>query len=1176
MGSRMLDIRTTFAAATAVLLTAAAVFSAPAAQAAESQFYFLGRVVVNDAVQPARTEVYLRWDVLEGQLPPDVTAFRVLRNGTAVEPDFPALTVKPVPEIAALYQEPGQAPRRLETITRLAELASDAGRPFSANQFAGELHALIDPAADTFNAFWSMLGSRTDFNVARARNRGWIDTAPAGAGGGDIAGYELLAVNAAGATVKVGELDIDLTQVQQPLGATGFRQIRFTDYRCDLPESGKDHYTVMLDWVSPGAAVVTDRVAAQAYIAGFDIYRTTENLDPSVGTAPARDIAALAAGAGVDSRGRPQIPGLEKVNVSLIVDPGKRVADPDWVAARDRLREAGVALPEVPAENVPVEPRWLEARDTLARAGVRPGDRRAYYLVPRDFTGNYGPTAATIVQVPYLTRPPAPWNVRTFPDRTSADLTGGPETLALTWDEVNVDTYADAYTGTRLFCNIIEATTTGLLDYAPLGGNCAAGRNNSVRLDVNRYRVYRFTDFDVAGRFRDSDGDGVEDKAEVPDLDGNERYDLFERSLGTQCDATRQPAGAPNYLIWPAAGSGAELSIPRQLNPNARPVVRLRDRVPALVERESNGTIIVDNRDAVYWYRIASEAATPAAPVGRLSHLSAPQRGIFPDRDPPPPPIVDVEKPGEVVRGCRVETDPDAPWSFEEEVSSAKDEKGTSFTISCASGSYTASSLLSPNTNQCQQIASQCENQDVIIDFPATEKTGGVACDDLAIPEDIDFCKTGSVRLVPDLVEDLVPAEPGDLVPGGVTVTVNQPNDPTSRTCIALFENMDGTSTRVGSTCDPGGLIDYRPRGGQFCGYAIASDENNNISAVVHIPCTLSSSNPKPPAPPQILNFAVDDSLARFTFRLPAEEVATTLARLDFEPPGGETVRSVESIPVMAEEPGATVSFNVPVDPRQETKDRFCLSLLSVARDDGVGRARTSDWSSERCFTRTASGEDLPEYLPWPLVAGVPQGEPLEAGFVSGFRELEPFLALQLTQSPALLPAPNGIQDFPDCEFLRPGQANSTDPIVPELVARNFDTYQCLSGGFARSRSAIADSLNFILYRQSRVQGSAEPPSDWIQVSPLIDYVHFDRRVVAISDRQISIWTLNDPYIELVDNSDFSGNGVAVWFVDRYPFRLTRDNAGAEPYEWRYQAVYFDENQAPVEWRVSDWVGGAN
>jgi hypothetical protein len=423
-------------------------------------------------------------------------------------------------------------------------------------------------------------------------------------------------------------------------------------------------------------------------------------------------------------------------------------------------------------------------------------------------------------------------------------------------------------------------------------------------------------------------------------------------------------------------------------------------------------------------------------------------------------------------------------------------------------------------------------------------------------------------------VEELVPAEAGDLVPGGVTVTVNQPDDPTSRTCIALFENMDGTTTRVGSTCDPDGLINYRPRGGQFCGYAVVSDENNNLSAVVHIPCTLSPANPKPPAPPQILTFDVDDSLARFTFRLPAEQVATALARLVYEPPGGERSRSVESIPVIGEEPGASVSFNVPVDPRQGTKDRYCLSMLSVGREDGNGRARTSDWSAERCFTRTASGEDLPEYLPWPLVAGVPQGEPLAAGFVTGFRQLQPFLALELAQSPALLPAPNGIQDFPDCQMLRPGQSNVTDPVVPEIAERNFDTYQCLSGGLARSRLTLRESLNFILYRQSRVAGGV--PSDWIQVSPLIDYVHFDREVIEVSDRKISIWTLNDPYIELVDNSDFTDAGVAVWFIDRYPFRLSRDNAGAEPYEWRYQAVYFDENQAPVEWRVSDWVGGAN
>ena len=238
----------------------------------------------------------------------------------------------------------------------------------------------------------------------------------------------------------------------------------------------------------------------------------------------------------------------------LIIDSGARAIDPEWAEARQRLIEGGFVVADIPADKVPMGPKWLEARDHLIRAGLKPGDRRAYYLVPRDFTGDYGPTVGAVVEIPLMTRPPAPWNLRSFADETSSSINGPADALTFTWDEVNLDNYVKMYKGTRLFCNLVEARSTGVLEYVANGQSCESGNRIALRVGVPNYRIYRFTDFDVAGRFKDSDGDGVENSAETPDIDGDGRIDAFERSAGLQCDSNAQPPGTDNYLVWLTQG----------------------------------------------------------------------------------------------------------------------------------------------------------------------------------------------------------------------------------------------------------------------------------------------------------------------------------------------------------------------------------------------------------------------------------------------------------------------------------------------------------------------------------------------------------------------------------------------------------------------------------------------
>jgi hypothetical protein len=326
----------------------------------------------------------------------------------------------------------------------------------------------------------------------------------------------------------------------------------------------------------------------------------------------------------------------------------------------------------------------------------------------------------------------------------------------------------------------------------------------------------------------------------------------------------------------------------------------------------------------------------------------------------------------------------------------------------------------------------------------------------------------------------------------------------------------------------------------------------------------------KAPSPPQVLSFDVDNDYARVSFRVPAEQVAIATARLIHEVGAGRS-STLESIPVIDNESGEAVPFAFDVDSLQVERDTFCISMLSVGREDGRGNALRSDWGPETCYTRTAVGEDNPDYMPWPLVEAPPQGESLEAEYVDDFRTLVPFIGLNVLQRANLA--------LDDCAILAPGQATQNDPppADPDMLL-DFDSYTCSDTGYNRFQSTMAPELSFIIYRQSRIAGAPGTASDWNQVAPFIDYIHFDRILLPFGDRILPFWRLNDPYFEIILKPPgsapkfYSFNSVQVRFIDRYPFVAT---SGGQPYEWRYQAVYFDTERRPIKWRISDWFGSA-
>ena len=291
------------------------------------------------------------------------------------------------------------------------------------------------------------------------------------------------------------------------------------------------------------------------------------------------------------------------------------------------------------------------------------------------------------------------------------------------------------------------------------------------------------------------------------------------------------------------------------------------------------------------------------------------------------------------------------------------------------------------------------------------------------------------------------------------------------------------------------------------------------------------------------------------------------MLRLDHESGDGTSGRIVDALPATNLEPGQIVSHNLPVDALQLSKDRFCLSIQAIASNSGNGVSLRSPWSKQRCYTRLAGGEeDLPVYLPWPDIDGPSQGDTLLGGLVTNFRKVPDFLAMRLAREPGLLEG---------CERLLPGQipGQQPDPFQPEEEANRFDDLECTDAGMAAVKAALKPVMNFILYRQTRVMGGEA--GDWIQVTPLIDYVHFDDippRQPSEKDASLIEWRLNDPYVKFIYNgTGIANDTLSFILLDRYPFSSYADILFSQPYEYRYQAVYFDDRHRPVRWQQTNW-----
>lgn len=1027
--------------------------------------------------------VYLRWDAVEGELPADVVSIRLMRDGVELL-DKPVGEVMPPADIQALYSGSAQERRLLEIVLKLKQDAAAEGGDFPVGDFATQIWERINPAGAKYEeGGWAHLASRGDINVAVARYRGYIDEP-----GDGVFAYELLAVSGGGATARLGLVTVDTTTQQGVLGASDFEQVPLS--QCDVPEGAKDHYTVALSWDAQKATHVTDAFASNIYSGGYDLYRTVDNLDVSAQQAPPRNIAAEAAAASHDSRGVPVLDGLEMVNDVLLA---------------------------VGADAGPT-PEWIETQAELKLAGLKPGDKRGYYLVPRDFTGNYGPTLETIVIVPDLVRPPTPWDLRPVVDAPN-------DGLALSWDDVNLANYVATFGDSRVFCNLPDAPNTGVLEFVAPGEDCDVDPHRSVRIDANTYHVYRFPSFEAASSFKDSDGDGVADSVEAPTMQ--------------QCNAAEQPAGTEdvNHLL-----DNDQIFLTEVILPDSgKETWRLVDPVPVTPEPHDP---VNDERGIgdTFWYRVAAKNID-----GRLSQLSAPQRGFVPDRTLPPKPNLVVSKQGRVISGCElVIDDAEAEWNLLDKIN------GAPITVSCPDTGIAAvqtAADLDYASKDCTFIRTNCRSgTDVEVTLSYPDPPRGSLCE-INLPADrpagdeaFQFCEQGRARLVPTYTGLEVPVRPGEYLEGPLTAYLSLPAGAFPDVCLDFYESIGDDYARTGSSCDtatPGNLEIEIPSG-FFCGYAIARDGNNNVSETTSAPCTfLAPVSGKTPTTPQPVSIDVDDASADVSWRLPVEPIAATLVSLDQKLGDGSIDRQYVSVPVAGSGSGGVIADSISVPALVGTADEFCVRYRALAPNTGVSNSRSSDWSPPQCVTRRTGGADIPTYLPWPIVPAATEGTALTIGLqgVNPGDEGSGLLYIDLGRIDA-------------------GNVGGGRGANCQAVPREY-FYGALCTQVGRQRiQAKAVGEPFLVYRQRRdASGTA---GNWIQVSPLIDYSHFDS---VPPDTFGRAFDLNDPHIgtRLIPQ----GSDWRLAFVDRYPYAVG---------EYRYQVVYFDGSHRIIRWRQSDWI----
>lgn len=1063
----------------AQLILLFALFTTSFWASANQPFYFVAKQAPEGSLSSQglqRQVVYLRWDILEGEIPNDISQFNLYRDGVLIG-QYPAQQLLSAQSVTALYQGPAQTRRLLETMTLLKEesVLDPNLVEIDTNNYGAEIVARIQR-----DNYWAQLASKRDFNIAIARNRGAVDKPGTG-----VFSYELRAVNSANEMRRIGLVSVDTTQTQTLLPVPAFEQLSLS--QCDIPDI-KDHYSVALNWAGAGEQNMADRVANQLFIGGYDLYRSKQNIENSLSVAPNRDLANEAAKLGFNNKGQVNFSDLERVNDTLIT---------------------------VSADFDASTPEWLETHADLDAAGLVPGDRRTYYLVARDFTGNFGPTIGTIVTIGDLSRPPAPWDIDIY-------LSQENQRVELSFEKIDQDSYLESFGGSKRVCGVNE---DGTISFVARDESCAEQRHKIIQTNVSDYLLYRFDNFADASRFKDSDGDGFSDRIERPN-------DL-------QCQAAAQTGGNIVKSEFETL----------ELDNHARIVVA--DEQPALQKGD------------IYWYRLAAKSN-----AGRLSFLSEPVRVNFPDRSLPESPMVNVSYPGDGSETCGCELDYQASndaWSF-----NVENGLPTSVNFSCNGNSYSLSAkdLVNAKGAACRadyppgNLASDCA-----LGGQISANTSGFTCSD-SIPAGTDFCGTGSMILKKSACGS-VPAPAGVLVgPVTHTVTAEKPDQ-----CVSIYQQVAGDLIKVSSSCgEENSQTDtYVVEKGEFCGQAVTHDSNNNISVATRIDCrqVIENIDSDNLLAPRINNVALGADFASVNIALPTQQQSIIEVEIVRKLPTQSEVSISRTGIASNVENISTINFDLP--PLVGANDQWCARARIHGASENAGSPDLSSWSKQICEVRASSPATEPKWLSWPGLKTANQESDLSVkqnvdfGFLPTSSPISNGLHIPLATTETQCTVwPNSITVFGEVV---------QQPLIQGAALVNLD---CNASDRTQLLGEYSSELSFMVFRQSR---KGNIISNFKQVSPFIDYAHWvetsnSKNELRFVLKDPYIWASVDN-IAIRSKVNFSYVDRSPLLLGReYRYQLVYFNAKHELVSWR-QTPWIDIGNASGNSVTQQFVRGA-
>jgi len=521
--------------------------------AKDLQIYFIGkyeRLGSISNVGSTQKGVYLRWDMLEGDLPLEIDKIELIKEVNDVNKTLLSVRTSDIMsenEIKALFSKPYTQRSLYEIIEALSKNENPICANANINNFASKIRECIRN-----EKMWSFLASKTNFDIARVRYRAYLDK---NVNDNQNITYYLIGKNIEGnKTITLGKVQVNTASSKSVLPPKNFKQI--ISSKCNDNRYGLDDFRVALSWQEGGNSK-SDKFLNSLMVAGYDIYYSTKPVDKMPQNAQNYDIATLAKNLSHNSKGEVDLSsyGLKKANSSLITPK---------------------------TQNDSNKPIYLETKKELIKRGFLPGEKRYYYLVVKDFTGNYGATKVLEVTVPDLL-PPA--------KAISPMALENNESVKLIWQKPTLKNFAQYYKNSLKLCLDYSFAKVKRYKFVDLNENCSYDNGIDINFNIEKFYIYRFENFDNAAKFSDSDLDGF--------LDIDE-----ENQNSNKCSANSMPLSAKNYLV-------------------------------GVVENNNSGDFayFIDNnitKSQTYWYVIVSATSSkvisePTAPIKAF----VPKRGLL-------------------------------------------------------------------------------------------------------------------------------------------------------------------------------------------------------------------------------------------------------------------------------------------------------------------------------------------------------------------------------------------------------------------------------------------------------------------------------------------------------------------------------------------------------------------